>query len=73
MAKIPLSPSTITSRRSSDVGATKLTREYPCRFQIRTVSAPVRVLPYPRPARISQTAHSPRGSVWFGRAQEGQS
>src|SRR5207247_6967060 len=36
----------------------------------RTHSAPVRVLPKPRPASSSHTAQDPTGASWFARAQK---
>ena len=48
---MPLSPSTITSRASAAVGATRaMRRAAPLTARARTNSAPVRVLPKPRPA-----------------------
>src|SRR5690606_1523882 len=41
--------------------------------RLRTHSAPARVLPEPRPPRISQVVQSPRGGSWASRAQSGQS
>jgi len=42
-------------------------------IQLRTFSAPARVLPAPRPLLISQVRHVPAGSSWSVRAQKGQS
>src|SRR3989344_1402853 len=74
MVRIPLSPSTITRRTSSSVSATKARRRhFFCRIQVSRVSAPVRVLPNPRPARINHTVQSPSGKRWLGRANSSHS
>ena len=71
---MPLSPSTITLRASAAVGATSaMRRAVAPSTRARTSSAPVRVLPKPRPASSSQTRQSPAGGSWLGRAQNGQS
>src|SRR5207248_563920 len=58
---MPLSPSTMMSRASSKVGPTSAMRRAPCLTRALTNSAPVRVLPKPRPASNSQTRQSPSG------------
>ena len=64
----------MTSRASAAVGATRaMRRTLLDSAWARTHSAPVRVLPQPRPARTSQTSQSPSGGTWEGRAQVGQS
>jgi len=69
MARMPDSPSTMTSRASAAVGATRAIRlHWPVSILCRTHSAPVRVLPNPRPARISQTNHSQPGGRCLSRA-----
>src|SRR5262249_4916290 len=66
----PLSPSTMTLLASSAVGATSaIRRATPETTEARTNSAPVRVLPKPRPARSSQTRQSPGGGNCSSRAQ----
>ncbi len=70
---MPLSPSIITSRTSLAVGPTSAMRLEPRRSTFwRTRSAPVRVLPNPRPASTSQVRQSPSGASCFGRAQNSQ-
>lgn len=74
MASSPLSPSTMTSRVSAAVRATRARRRAPWfSTQSRTVSAPVLVLPKPRPASRSQVFQVPAGSFWSGRAQKDHS
>src|SRR6516165_10681925 len=74
MASRPLSPSTMTSRASAAVAATSATRRWPWWLtRSWTYSAPVRVLPKPRPASSSQVRHSPGGGSCSGRAQYCQS
>src|SRR4029077_390691 len=73
-ARMPLSPSTRTSRASAAVAATRAILlacpEAPCPH---THSANVRVFPTPRPANSSQICHQvPEGGSWFGRATAGQ-
>src|SRR5215470_4154923 len=66
---MPLSPSTMMSRASAAVGATNATLlAAPADTRLKTNSAPVRVLPQPRPARISQIAQAPGGGSWLGLA-----
>lgn len=48
--RMPESPSTITSRASAAVGATRAMREQPAFTFSRTHSDPARVFPAPRPA-----------------------
>ena len=73
-AIIPDSPSTIMSRASAAVGAINATRlRSPLSTCERTHSAPVLVLPNPRPVRIIQIAQSPAGGNCLGRAQNDQS
>ena len=48
-------------------------RALPEATMARTHSAPVRLLPQPRPARMSQVRQSPGGGSWSGRAQIDQS
>src|SRR4051812_2089917 len=74
--KRPLSPSKHTSRPSAKLAAKTPTRAPgTCQAKDLTSSALVRVLPNPRPAKSSQTRHTPsrvrglsRGVSWFGRA-----
>jgi hypothetical protein len=73
MAMMPLSPSTMTSRTSAAVGPTSAIRFLPLAISWRTHSAPVRVLPKPRPASRSHVRQSPRGASWRGLAQKDQS
>ena len=71
---MPLSPSTMTSRVSAAVGASNaILPQRPCSIWLRTHSAPVRVLPNPRPAKSIQMRQSPAGSSCSGRAQNVQS
>jgi hypothetical protein len=71
---MPLSPSTITFLASAAVGATRASRRaVRAVARTRISSAPVRVLPNPRPARSSHTRQSPSGGSWLGRAQNAQS
>jgi hypothetical protein len=73
MARMPLGPSTIVPRTSAAVGpAMRMIGFSPDSAHARTVSAPVCVLPNPRPARMSHVAQSPGGRRWFGRAQSSQ-
>src|SRR5712692_1063156 len=66
-ARIPLSPSTITLRASAAVSATNAIRPQRCRSTCsRTHSAPLRVFPKPRPAKISHTRQFPSGASWLG-------
>src|SRR5712692_867236 len=68
-ARIPLSPSTITLRASAAVSATNAIRPQRCLSTCsRTHSAPLRVFPNPRPAKISHTRQFPSGANWLGRA-----
>ena len=72
MFRRPESPSIITSRTSAGVLATSAMRpDVPDSTRERTHSAPVRVLPNPRPAMSSQTDQSPGGAIWLSRAQRG--
>src|SRR5690348_14331943 len=73
MARIPLSPCTMMSRASSAVAPIRFTCRCPSFTHCRTVSAPVRVLPNPRPAWISQYVHAPDGNSCSGLAQNPQS
>src|SRR5215469_2592730 len=62
----------MTSRASAAVGATSATLSAaPANTRLNTNSAPVRVLPQPRPARISQIAQGSGGANWFGLAVAG--
>ena len=64
IAKMPLSPSTMTSRASAAVGATSATRRaVRAVTRARISSAPVRVLPNPRPASSSHTRQSPSAAA----------
>src|SRR5690606_26817636 len=77
---MPLSPITITSRAWSKVSPTSATRRArpgasgvaPSTWA-RTHSAPARVLPAPRPPRITQLFQSPAGGSWCGIAQNSNS
>ena len=67
-AMMPDGPNTITSRASSSVSPTRATRELvpgspglPPSTCARTHSAPARVLPAPRPPRMTQVVQSPSG------------
>src|SRR5262249_22004704 len=78
-ARMPVTPSTMTSRVSAAVSATSaILRAWPPVSGVlpqtfdRTHSAPVRVLPHPRPARMSQVTHWPGGAICSGRAQRFQ-
>src|SRR5882724_11857823 len=70
----PDSPSTMKSRASLAVGATNAMRPTePDSRRAFDHSAPVRVFPNPRPARISQVSHqSPAGASCSGRATQSQ-
>src|ERR1022692_225897 len=72
MAEPAPMPCTITSRTSAAVGPIRFTigKSF---VQRRTCTAPTRVFPYPRPARMSQLTQSPGGASWAGRAQNSQS
>ena len=61
-ARRPDSPSIMMSRMSSDVGPAMMSR-LPCpdSTRSRTHSAPVLVLPNPRPARMSHSTHAQAG------------
>src|ERR1700756_3067873 len=60
----------MTSRASPAVGATSATRRAPWLWiRSLTYSAPVRVLPNPRPANNSQTRQLPGGGLCSSRAQ----
>lgn len=77
IASRPETPSTMTSRTSAIVSPTRAmgeTGSAPSRPSAcaLTHSAPVRVLPAPRPPRTSHTVHSPGGASWSGRAKKGQ-
>src|ERR1700730_12530217 len=69
IARMPDSPSTITSRASAAVGATNAKRRRPALTSDLIHSAPHRVLPKPRPASSIHTRHDPAGGSWLGRAQ----
>ena len=58
---------------SAAVCAIRPIRPKPCLTRSRTHSAPVRVLPQPRPARMSQANHSDAGGSCSSRAQKRQS
>src|SRR6185312_12177888 len=74
MVRRPDSPSTMTSRASPAVAATSASRfARPERTSSAMNSAPLRVLPNPRPASRSHVVQSPPGASWFGRAQKRQS
>src|SRR5262249_43318395 len=68
-ARMPLSPSTTTSRTSAAVSATSARRRLGVRDHAITCSAPTLVLPQPRPERMSHTFQAPGGGNWLGRAQ----
>ena len=71
---MPEGPVTITSRTSAAVLPTKaMCLAFPELTRSRIYSAPVLVLPYPRPARISHIRQSVSGMRWSGRAQKFQS
>ena len=53
-ARMPDGPSTMTSRVSAAVGPTRAMRRRPASTCALTHSAPLRVLPKPRPARSIQ-------------------
>src|SRR6185312_6032534 len=62
------------SRPSAEVSAISPTYPERCpSISARTISAPTRVLPQPRPARMSQPCHGPHGIACAGRAQRCQS
>src|SRR5258708_4246708 len=68
---MPLSPSTMTLRASSAVGATSAIRcARPASICTRTNSAPARVLPKPRPAISSHTRQSPAGGICASRGRQ---
>ena len=69
---MPLSPSIMMSRASAAVAPMRFTSGKSLTHR-RTISAPILVLPNPRPARISQLAQSPAGATWLGRAHHGHS
>lgn len=69
---MPLSPSIIMSLASSAVAAIRLTKGYFLACSL-THSAPVRVLPQPRPASISHVRHSHCGANCSGLPQSSQS
>ena len=72
--KSPLAPSTMTARASAAVGPTSaMRRALPASTCARTYSAPVRVLPKPRPASSSQTRQSPDGGFCEALASRVQS
>lgn len=74
MATIPEGPLTIVSRASADVGATSaMRRAAPDSTRSRMNSAPARVLPNPRPARISHQSQPPGGANCAGLPQNLQS
>ncbi len=66
-ARMPETPSTITSRASPSVSATSAIRSPGVRASSSTHSAPARVLPAPRPPIISQHRQSPSGGTCAGR------
>src|SRR5690242_18894787 len=64
----------MTSRTAAAVGPTSAIRFARLSSAwMRTHSAPVRVLPKPRPASSSQMRQSPAGVIWVGRPQKRQS
>src|SRR5262245_103322 len=69
----PLGPVPIMSRVSAAVSLTRAIRlACPCSTSSRTHSAPVLVLPHPRPERMSHVVQScPVGGLWFGLAHIG--
>ena len=70
---MPDSPSIMTDWASSRVRATRaMRRAAPSSTCARTHSAPVRVFPKPRPARIIQVSQSPGGGNWDSLAWRGQ-
>ena len=70
----PDSPSIMTSRTSAAVAPTRaICFAVPLFTCSRTNSAPVRVLPNPRPARISHVRQLPSGVDCFGRRHRRQS
>jgi hypothetical protein len=63
IARMPLSPSTITARASPRVAPISAIRKPgSASASSRTHSAPARVLPKPRPAMISQVRQLPAGA-----------
>src|SRR6516162_8040445 len=58
---MPDAPSTITLRASAAVGPTRAIRRRPALTSARTHSAPLRVLPKPRPAISSHIRQDPAG------------
>src|SRR4051812_44614546 len=71
--RMPLSPSIIVLRTSLYVSPTIAIRQPGLSSAISlTHSAPQRVLPKPRPARMSHVVHSPVGGSWLGLAQNFQ-
>src|SRR5215467_7701979 len=68
----PLTPSAHTSRTSAAVGPPTPTRARgPTPFKCSsTASAPARVLPVPRPAKMSQQSHAPSGIFWCSRGSQ---
>ena len=70
---MPESPWIIMSRTSCGVLATRaILRDAPDSTRARTHSAPVRVLPKPRPARSSQMRQGSSDGIWLSLAQRGQ-
>ena len=74
MLMMPDSPSIMTDCASSRARATRAMRVARLfSTWVRTHSAPVRVFPNPRPARMSQVSQSPSGGSWESRAWSDQS
>ena len=71
--RMPESPCIMMSLTSCGVLATRaILEESPDSTRARTHSAPVLVLPKPRPASSSQICHGSSGSICPGLAQSGQ-
>src|SRR5262252_5394400 len=68
----PETPSAHTSRTSAAVGPPTPTRaREPAALRCSsTASAPARVLPVPRPAKINQVSHVPSGIFWCSRGSQ---
>ena len=69
--RIPAAPSTITERASWAVAPTRAMRRAPLGHLRKHHSAPLRVLPKPRPASSSHMRQSPGGANCSGRATTG--
>ncbi len=71
--RMPESPCIMMSLTSCGVLATRaILEESPDSTRARTHSAPVLVLPKPRPASSSQICHASLEGIWFSLAQSGQ-